>query len=357
VEALSMSQTARQESAGARLKVHALARGDARAQFAEDIRRGLTMQPKRLQPKYFYDELGSLLFDAICLLPEYYLTRAEDEILRARADEIVAAVAGGGPAQLSLLEFGSGSATKTRLVIEAILRRQPRLLYRPVDISPKAVESSARLLLQSYPQLTVEAFAGDYDAALARLDRHADNGQPDGAAGAGEAGRTLALFLGSNVGNFDPAEAEKFLSGVRACLRANDALLLGADLKKDPETLLAAYDDPLGLTAAFNLNLLARVNREFGADFDLRAFRHRVRYDGGAGRIEIYVESLRRQTVRVRELDLVVEFAEGEWTHTENSHKYDAAQLVALAARTGFRLSRAWTDAAGRFSSNLFVAV
>jgi L-histidine Nalpha-methyltransferase len=345
-----MSQTARKESADARLKVHALTQVDARAQFAEDIRRGLTAERKRLQPKYFYDELGSLLFDAICLLPEYYLTRAEDEILRARADEIVASVAGSERAQLSLLEFGSGSAVKTRLVIEAILRRQSRLIYRPVDISPKIVESSARSLLQSYPRLSVEAFAGDYDAALARLKRRT----PD-ASGGDE--RTLALFLGSNVGNFDSSEAEKFLAAGRACLRVNDALLLGADLKKDPETLLAAYDDPLGLTAAFNLNLLARINREFDADFDLRAFRHRACYDDAAGRIEIYVESLRAQAVRVRELDLTVEFAEGELTHTENSHKYDPPQLRSLAARTGFDLSRMWTDAAGLFSSNLFVAV
>ncbi|HLL73766.1 MAG TPA: L-histidine N(alpha)-methyltransferase [Pyrinomonadaceae bacterium] len=348
-----MSQTARKESADARLSVHALAQRDARAQFADDVRRGLTARPKRLQPKYFYDELGSLLFDAICLLPEYYLTRAEDEILRARADEIVAAVAGPArPPALSLLEFGSGSAVKTRLLIEAILRRQPSLTYRPVDISPKTVESSARSLLQSYPRLAVEAFAGDYDAALSLLSNQAREGR-----GASEDERTLALFLGSNVGNFDPAEAEAFLTAVRGCLRAGDALLLGADLKKDPGTLLAAYDDPLGLTAAFNLNLLARINREFDADFDLRAFRHVARYDAAAGRVELYVESLRAQAVRVRELDLTVEFAAGELTHMENSHKYDPPQLDALAARTGFRLSRAWTDAAGRFSSNLFVAV
>jgi L-histidine Nalpha-methyltransferase len=349
-----MSQTARCESADARLKIHPLARGDARAQFADDVARGLTAEPKRLQPKYFYDELGSLLFEAICLLPEYYLTRAEDEILRTHADEIAAAAAaGGGRARtLSLLEFGSGSAAKTRLLIEAILRRQSQLVYRPVDISATVVESSALSLLQSYPQLSVEAFAGDYDAALARLDRRGREG--DGAGDGG--GRTLALFLGSNVGNFDPPEAEKFLTAVRAVLRAGDALLLGADLKKDPAVLLAAYDDPLGLTAAFNLNLLARVNREFGADFDLRGFRHRVRYDEGAGRVELYVESRRAQAVRVRELNLTIEFAEGELTHTENSHKYDPAQLESLAALAGFRLSRVWTDAAGRFSSNLLVA-
>lgn len=351
-----MPTTAPADKPSARLLVQRLTDGgDARAAFAEDVRRGLTSAPKQLFPKYFYDPLGSHLFDAICLLPEYYLTRAEDEILRTRADEIVAAVAGEGDApRLSLLEFGSGSAVKTRLLIEAALRRQPRLLYRPVDISATALEVSARALLQSYPQLGVEAFAGDYDAALARLDRRAGGG---GDAGGSDDTRTLALFLGSNVGNFDPAEAEQFLTAVRACLRPDDALLLGADLKKDSSALLAAYDDSLGLTAAFNLNLLARINRELDADFDLRGFRHRVRYDEPAGRVELYVESLRAQTVRVRELGLTVAFAAGEWTHTENSHKYDPAQLKSLAAGTGFRLSRAWTDAAGRFSSNLFVAV
>ena len=349
-----MSQTAREEAADARLKVHALARRDARAQFAEDVRRGLSATPRRLQPKYFYDELGSLLFDAICLLPEYYLTRAEDEILRTRGDEIVSAVTRDDGAPLTILEFGSGSAVKTRLLIEAILRRQPRLLYRPADISATALEASARSLMRSYPTLRVEAFAGDYEAALARLNVRArdesDTGREVG-------GRTLALFLGSNVGNFEPAEAEKFLRSVRGCVRAGDALLLGADLKKDPARLLAAYDDSLGLTAAFNLNLLARVNREFAADFDLRAFGHHVRYDEGAGRVELYLESLRAQTVSVVELGLAVEFDAGELIHTENSHKYDPAQLAALAAHADFDLSRSWTDAAGQFSSNLLAAV
>jgi L-histidine N-alpha-methyltransferase len=348
------------QPAQSRLSLHRLAGGGEATTFAEDVRRGLTSRPKRLSPKYFYDELGSLLFEAICKLPEYYLTRAEDEILSRHADEIVSLACAGSdglaphdeayhdalkPEPVTLVEFGSGSSTKTRRVIEALLRRQKSLLYVPVDISQTALEASAHALLDEYPRLRVEAYAGDYDAALARLreDR-------------GARSRTLALFLGSNVGNFEPREALRFLRRVRGVLAPGDALLVGADLKKDARVLEAAYDDALGVTAAFNLNLLARINRELGADFDLRAFRHVARYDAGAGRVEMYVESARAQTVRVRDLDLEVGFAAGERVHTENSHKYDAAELAALARGAGFAVARAWHDAARLFGSNLLVA-
>ncbi len=340
-----------------RLRLHQLQTVDLRAAFAADVARGLQAQPKRLFPKYFYDELGSLLFAAICLLPEYYVTRAEDEILTRHAAEIVAMA---GHAQLSLLELGSGSATKTRRLIDALLARQPQLLYRPIDISAAALETSARVLLQSYPHLRVEAYASDYDTALAHLRSEAEQAtfkqtkaQPDCAA---TRTHTLALFLGSNVGNFDRAEAEQFLRSLRGVLCAGDALLLGADLKKDPARLVAAYDDALGVTAAFNLNLLARLNREFAADFDPRAFRHVARYDEAQGRIELYLESQRAQVVNLAALDLKIDFAAGERLHTENSHKYDLAELDQLAARTGFARTRTWLDEAQQFSSNLFIA-
>ena len=315
------------------------------ASFAEDVRAGLTSAPKRLSPKYFYDALGSLLFDAICLLPEYYLTRAEDEILTGHADEIVEAA---GPGALTLLELGSGSAVKTRRVIEAVLRRQPRLAYVPVDISASALEASAHALLRDYPALSVEAYASDYERALARVRRESLDGR----------GRTLALFLGSNVGNFDRAGARGLLRSLRRrALRAGDALLLGADLKKDRRTLEDAYDDPVGVTAAFNLNLLARINRELDADFDPRLFRHVARYDEREGRVEMHLESTRAQTVRVGALVLEVSFEAGERIHTENSYKYDLAELSRLAADTGFERARTWHDRRGRFSSSLFVAV
>lgn len=327
-----------------RLKIHHLVSGDMGAGFAEDVRRGLTENPKRLFPKYFYDELGSKLFDAICLLPEYYLTRAEDEILTRHADEITASLPGDAP--VTLVEMGSGSAVKTRLVIESLLRRQPQLLYVPVDISATALETSARVLLQSYPSLAVEACASDYDTALARMSF----GERFG-------GRVLALFLGSNIGNFEPEEARLFLRGLRRVLRAGDALLVGADLKKERAILEAAYDDALGVTAAFNLNLLARINREFDADFDVRGFGHVALYNEGRGRVEAYVESLRAQRVRINQLGMEVELAAGERIHTENSHKYDLAELSRLATDAGFTRARTWHDAAKQFSSNLFVAV
>ena len=335
VAAVSRSEASRDS----RLYIHNLVKRDPLTGFAEDVRKGLSASPKRFLPKYFYDELGSQLFEAICLLPEYYLTRAENEILQRYADEIVAAVDG----RKTLVEMGSGSASKTRLVIEALLRRQPELMFMPVDISATALESSSRILLQSYPRLTIEAYAADYFAGLAELGKK-------------PRGRTLALFLGSNISNFDRDEALRFLRAMRSVLQKSDALLLGADLKKDPAVLEAAYNDALGVTSAFNLNVLARINRELGGTFDLRAFRHRAFYNDALGRIEIYIESLVKQRVRIEKLDLEVVFETGELIHTENSYKYDMNGIRELAAATGFSLSRTWLDSQERFSSNLLLA-
>ena len=332
---LSKTEPARDQ----RLYIHNLVKRDPLAGLADDVRKGLAARPKRFLPKYFYDELGSQLFEAICLLPEYYLTRAENEILQRYANEIVASVDG----QITLVEMGSGSASKTRLVIEALLRSQAELLFMPVDISATALESSSRILLQSYPRLRIEAFAADYFAGLAELGKKPRR-------------RTLALFLGSNISNFDTDEAHRFLRAMRSMLNKGDALLLGADLKKDPAILEAAYNDALGVTSAFNLNVLARINRELKGTFDLRAFRHRAFYNEAHGRIEIYIESLMNQRVRIEKLDLEIEFAAGELIHTENSYKYDMAGIGELAAATGFTLSRTWLDSQERFSSNLLLA-
>ena len=322
-----------------RLLIHNLVKLDPSAGFAEDVRRGLTSEPKRLLPKYFYDELGSQLFDAICLLPEYYLTRAENEIIERYAHEIVASVEG----NKTLLEMGSGSASKTRLIVEALLDDQDDLLFIPVDISASALESSSRILLQSYPRLRIEAYAADYFDGLAELGKE-------------QRGRTLALFLGSNISNFGREEAPAFLRALRRVLRKGDALLLGADLKKDREVLEPAYDDALGLTAAFNLNLLARVNRELDGDFDLRAFKHHAFYNEDAGRVEIYIESALPQVVTIRKLGMEVQFKAGERIHTENSYKYDLSGIAQLAEETGFNSARTWLDSQGRFSSNLLLA-
>jgi dimethylhistidine N-methyltransferase len=322
-----------------RLYIHNLVKRDPLANLADDVRKGLAAQPKRFLPKYFYDELGSQLFEAICLLPEYYLTRAENEIFQRYASEIVAAVDG----QITLVEMGSGSASKTRLIIETILQRQSQLVFMPVDISRSAIESSSRILLQSYPRLTIDAYAADYFTGLAELGKKPRK-------------RTLALFLGSNISNFDIDEALRFLRAMRSVLNKGDALLLGADLKKDPAILEAAYNDALGVTSAFNLNVLARINRELGGTFDLHKFKHLAFYNEAMGRIEIYIESLFNQTVRIEKLDLEVEFAMGELIHTENSYKYDLDGIARLASETGFSCSPTWLDSRERFSSNLLLA-
>jgi L-histidine N-alpha-methyltransferase len=327
-----------------RLRIHRLTSAVA-DDFAADVRRGLTAGTgKFLLPKYFYDALGSRLFDAICLVPEYYLTRAEADIFARHAAEIVER-ARDGARRVTLFELGSGSAAKTRRIIDALLATQARLRYVPVDISTAALEESASALLGDYEGLSVTAYAADYDTALPRLRENFE----------GDA-RALVLFLGSNVGNFDRAEAREFLRRVRSSLRRGDRLLLGADLKKDAATLEAAYDDPLGVTAAFNLNLLARINRELGADFSVRDFRHVAPYDEREGRVEMHLESTREQTVRVGALDLEVHFNAGDRIHTENSYKYSLDELSTLAADTGFAREHTWLDPAERFSSNLFVA-
>jgi dimethylhistidine N-methyltransferase len=325
-----------------RLIIHRLAHSDANT-FADDARAGLTSNRKALPPKYFYDDLGSQLFVAICRLPEYYLTRAEGEILRTSADEIIASI----ESPLRLIELGSGSAEKTRYLIDALLARQRELHYQPVDISPASIEESSRELLRIYPALRITAYAADYFTALQAMAREP---RP-------EDERAMALFLGSNIGNFDREEALAFLRAARQMLRPTDGLLVGADLKKFADTLVPAYDDPLGVTSAFNLNLLGRINRELGGEFDLRSFSHRAVYDESEGRIEMHLVSRRKQTVAIRSLNLEIHFEEGETIHTENSYKYDLDQLSGLARESGFSLSHTWFDSLRRFSFNLFAAI
>ncbi len=326
-----------------RFAIHRLALGGDANAFATDVRAGLSRHAKALPPKYFYDELGSRLFEAICWLPEYYLTRTESEILRTNADEIVSSV--GGPVRL--LELGSGSAEKTRYLIEALLAKQPQLHYLPVDISDSSLELASQRLLRLYPGLRITAFAADYFTALQALARRVPSDADC---------RTVAVFLGSNIGNFGRDESREFLHAVRKLLRSQDALLLGADLKKAPEILIPAYDDSLGVTAAFNLNLLARINRELDGDFDVKKFQHSAVYNDELGRIEIHLVSRKPQTVRIRAIDLEANFEKGETIRTENSYKFDPDQLSVLARDTGFSLARTWFDAAHLFSFNMFVA-
>ncbi len=322
-----------------RLTIHQSTPTGDQGSFAEDARAGLTAVEKTLKPKYFYDALGSQLFEAICLLPEYYLTRAETEIFERDAAEIVAQL----PGPLTLVELGSGSSIKTRLLIEAILARQSELCYQPIDISETILESSAKKLLEDYPKLRIAAHVADYTLGLGSISR-------------AEGEQVLALFLGSNIGNYTPDEARALLRQIRRALRPGDGLLLGADLKKSREELESAYDDALGVTAAFNLNLLLRLNRELGGDFDLAQFAHRASFNEAKSRIEIHLVSRIAQTVNLRGLDLTIEFAEGEAIHTENSYKYDLARLAALAEEAGFKPARTWFDSEQRFSCNFWMA-
>lgn len=320
--------------------------GGHRPTFAEEVRQGLTAAPKVLQPKYFYDELGSLLFATICALPEYYVFRAELEVLRASAGEIAAWL----PGPIRIIELGSGDARKTRLLIDAVLARQGGLDYLPVDVSSTALEQSSQELLSAYPNLRVTAWVADYREAFRALCEEAQ--------GPGSRFKhTLVLFLGSTLGNLEPDERTALLASIRSLLKPEDAFLLGVDLKKPEDVLIPAYDDPLGVTAAFNLNVLARINRELGGEIDLRSFRHRARYDRELGRIEMHLESLRRQTVRIPGAGIEVPFEKGETIHTESSYKFDLEQVEALAAGAGMELRRSWFDRGRQFASNLLVAV
>ena len=310
------------------------------ATFAEDVRAGLGTRPMSLSPKYFYDDLGSALFEAITRLPEYYLTRVERDLLATYGREIAGALDG----PLDLVELGSGSAVKTRLLIDAILERQPSLTYHPIDISADAVTESSLALTAAYDRLRIVAYAGDYFPLLRdkRLVTH---------------GRVLVLFLGSNIGNFEPSDARELLQLLAAARHPGDGLLIGYDLKKDPSILELAYNDPTGVTAAFNKNLLGRMNRELGADFDLDAFRFRASWNEERGAIESFLISDREQRVRIPTAGIDVDFAAGEHIHTESSYKFSREEIVALANSCGFAEKTAYTDAGGRYALSLLAVV
>jgi L-histidine Nalpha-methyltransferase len=313
-------------------------RSSGGAAFAQDVAEGLRSIPKRLPSKYFYDNVGSALFDAITQLPEYYLTRAETEILREWGWQIVRLL----DAPVDFLELGSGSATKTRLLIEEALRVQGRLRYSPIDISTEAIRASSMALVETYPGLSVRAYAGDYfDVLGSRIVRSER--------------KMLAMVMGSNIGNYEPDEAHQLLTLLHGALRKGDGLLVGADLKKDRAVLELAYNDPAGVTAAFDRNILARVNRELDADFDPRKFAHVVRYDARRGSVDSFLKALGRSVVHVRSIGLRTSFRSGERIHTESSYKYSDDELEALGRAAGFRPASRWHDDAQLFGVYLFV--
>ena len=299
--------------------------------FAEEVREGLTRREKAIPCRFLYDAVGSQLFEQICELPEYYLTRAEREILERHGAEIADRVPSG-----TLVELGSGSSLKTRILLRACLSRHPDLHYIPIDISREILHESARGLLRDFEGIQVSAIEAEYEEALGLLDSVAD---PQ---------RTI-LWMGSNLGNYEPSEARAFLRRVRQQLRGGSALLLGVDLRKDPALIERAYDDSRGVTARFSLNLLERINRELGGQFDTDQFCHRALYDESAGCISISLESLEDQRVRIDGLDLTVAFRAGERLHVENSYKYSEEDLDEMAREIGLRPAERWYDSQRRF--------
>jgi L-histidine Nalpha-methyltransferase len=311
--------------------------GDPPDAFALAVRSGLRARPKTLPCQYFYDDQGSRLFEQICDLPEYYLTRTEDAILREHALAMVA----GWMADPVLVELGSGSSSKTRRLIEAALQTYGTLHYVPIDVSKTILEESSEGLVRAYPNLRVTGFAANYRDALAGVVERFDRPK-------------LFVFLGSSLGNYEPDDAVELLSLVAGSMDRSDRLLLGTDLDKDPTLLEAAYDDSQGITARFNLNLLVRINRELGARFDLDHFEHRARYRGDLRRVEMHLVSRVDQEVAIPGAALNVRFAEGESIHTENSHKYTLEMLKILADRSGLVEEAAWTDPRERFRVQLW---
>jgi L-histidine N-alpha-methyltransferase len=308
---------------------------DAAATMARDVRAGLCDYPKELAPKYFYDERGSLLFEQITELPEYYPTRAERQILERRSAEILDAAS----SPSTLTELGSGSASKTRHLLSAMRDRDSLHTYVPVDISEEITHRTAAELVEEYPGLNVHGLVCDFEQHLERIPHGTD--------------RRMIAFLGGTIGNLYPRGRQAFLERIAALLGPHDHLLLGTDLIKDPVRLEAAYNDSAGVTADFNKNVLAVLNNEFGADFDLDAFEHVARYDDEAERMDIRLRSLVDQEVRLEDLDLDVSFAAGEEMRTEISTKFSRERLESVYAGAGLELQGWFTDAAGDYALSL----
>ena len=313
---------------------------NASYEFATDVRSGLTrLNQKELPSKYLYDDVGSALFEVISHLPEYGLTRADERVLRRYSSDIVDRVVG----PVAVAELGSGSGRKTRWLLEAFCKRQ-RTSYYPVEISHSALVMCEREL-SDIDAISIVGFEREYLDGLLEVAARRKGDQ-----------HLFVLFLGSTIGNFDRAAGIRFLSEVRCILQPGDSLLLGTDLEKSSSQLLAAYDDELGVTAAFNLNLLGRVNRELGADFNLAQFAHLARINSEARSIEMHLESKRRQIVSIPSAEVVIEFQEGETIWTESSHKYSSDEVYDMAQRAGFRCEVQWIDEQWPFAENLLIA-
>jgi L-histidine N-alpha-methyltransferase len=310
-----------------------LAADSAAQALRRDVRDGLTQTPKSLPPKWFYDSVGSELFDQITRLPEYYPTRAEAQILRARSAEIAAASGAD-----TLVELGSGTSEKTRMLLDALRDSGSLGRFIPFDVDAGVLKAAGSAIEREYPGVEIDAVCGDFEEHLGKIPR---------------VGRRLVAFLGSTVGNLTPEPRADFLSSLSETLQPGDSLLLGTDLVKDTDRLVRAYDDSAGVTARFNKNVLAVVNRELGADFDLAAFEHVARWNTGEERIEMWLRATHSHRVDISALDLTVAFAEGEEMLTEVSSKFRPDGVEAELAAAGLRLTHWWTDPAGDFGLSL----
>jgi len=303
--------------------------------FADDVRQGLQRRPRQLPPRWFYDDLGSALFEAICHLPWYGITRAELRLLRQAAPGLARRFAGAG----ALVELGPGSGEKLAVIVDALQSRQRAPAVHLVDVSAHALELAGRTL-SAFPGVQVHAHRMTFEEGIART-RAVPGGR-------------LVAFLGSNIGNFEPGDARTLVRGIGEALGPEDGFPLGADLVKPARQLLLAYDDPVGVTAAFNRNLLARINRELGGDFDLDAFRHEARWNARASRVEMHLVSARVQEVSVSAAGVRVPFQAGESIWTESSYKYDPDSLTALGDAAGLRSVEQWNDPEAKFALTLF---
>ena len=310
-----------------------LAADAAEEALRRDVRRGLGQTPKSLPPKWFYDSVGSDLFDQITRLPEYYPTRAEAQILRTHAGEIAAASGAD-----TLVELGSGTSEKTRMLLDALHNRGSLLRFIPFDIDTSVLSAAGAAIGQEYPNIEIAALCGDFEEHLGKIPN---------------VGRRLVAFLGSTIGNLEPGPRAEFLASVFDLLQPGDSLLLGTDLVKDTGRLVRAYDDSAGVTARFNRNVLAVVNRELGADFDIDAFEHVARWNEAEERIEMRLRSTRAQRARIASLSLDVDFSDGEEVLTEVSCKFRRAGVDSELSAAGLRCTRWWTDDSGDFGLSL----
>ncbi|MDT8067757.1 MAG: L-histidine N(alpha)-methyltransferase [Terriglobia bacterium] len=312
--------------------------------MAMDVAAGLLAKPKRLSPKYFYDAAGSVLFEEITRLPEYYLTATEHSILTSYARDILQTSANGHPApappeKLIVLELGAGSAAKTLVLLRELQTMQEQVRFVPIDVSHSALEDAVQRINEALPAVEVCPEVLDYTESLAGLE------QVDG--------RKLVLYIGSSIGNFEPFYAGSLLRNVALSLKKGDAVLLGTDMCKPKDVLLRAYNDSRGVTAAFNKNILRHINRELRANFDVDSFRHRAIWNANESRIEMHLESVREQTVFIAALSLNIHFERGETIHTENSYKFTMTMIRAIAENGGFQLERTWSDPQGWFTVHL----